>query len=355
MATAEGNRPRVKTVFDVEPTTRCNARCVMCPRDKVPELGSMDERTFRQVVARAVEYGEVDAMVLGGLGEPTVHKDLVRFVGIAADAGVRPSIITNGMLLTPKLSRDLVAAGIRSVDLSIGGYSKETYESVQVGCKFETVYRNGIEFARIAAGKAMLNIQVSPTEQTYREAEKIAAFWRANGAKFVFIFAFAMSRGGALDKGEQARGAPAERIANIPRGCANIEELFRPSRRDYRAMHDRADFVCYPKDRFCFISYRGTYQLCCNDYEKKHTIGDVFSMSVDEAFEAKAKLGPKNNALCSVCDMSNGDLAARDLKFYLRAGAYLLRSRAMRLTGRRDHSGLGGTVTTPSVGDEAEG
>ena len=142
--------PKVRTVFDVEPTNRCNARCIMCPRDRTPEQGDMDEKTFRQVVARALEYGPVEALVLGGLGEPTVHKGLVEFVRIAADAGIRPSVITNAYLMDRKMSKALITAGIKNVDVSIGGYTKEVYESVQVGLKFERVYRNTMDFIAVS-------------------------------------------------------------------------------------------------------------------------------------------------------------------------------------------------------------
>ena len=127
----------------------------------------------------------------------------------------------------------------------------------------------------------------------------------------------------------------------MPVGCINIEEVFRPSRSDYKDMHRRSSYVCYAKDRFVFVAWRGTYQLCCNDYEKKHCIGDVFTMSVEDAFRRKAEASPETNALCETCRMSNRDLAARDLKSYLTWGGYLLESAVSRLCARKELPGLG--------------
>jgi len=254
---------------------------------------------------------------------------------MAAEAGLRPSIVTNGSRLTREMSAELVAAGIRSVSLSLGGYRKETYEAVHRGLSFERVYRNGLDFLEVAKGKAFLNIQISPMEDTVAEATDIAHFWRSQGAKFCFIFPFAASRGGAREGSdiEQAEYQE-ERLASIPGGCLNIEELFRPTRRDAQTMRSRAPFVCYAKDRNTFISWQGNYHLCCSDYEKQHPVGHVSEMSVEEAYAAKAQIAPSNNELCAQCDFSGGDLAPRDLRFYGRMGAYLVGS-WMAAHGRR--------------------
>jgi len=333
---------KVSAVFDVEITSRCNAKCLMCPRDKVPELGSMDEGTFRRLVERVVEYGKVDALVLGGLGEPTVHKDVVKFVGIAADAGLHTSIITNGMLMDRDMSKALVDAGVRNIDLSIGGFTKEAYEQVQIGCKFEKVYQNGLDFIDVAKGKAFLNIQISPTEITYPEAEDIAKFWQSHGARFCFIFPFMASRGGALEDGNVASGEHADerRVSKIPKGCINIEELFRPSSHDYKLMHKNGSYVCYPKDRFCFVSWRGTYHICSNDFEKLYPLGDVFDTSVADAFAQKSKICPENNAMCDECRLSRGDLPARNLKVLFMAGSYMMGAAMSRLSGKTPHPEL---------------
>ena len=49
-------------------------------------------------------------------------------------------------------------------------------------------------------------------------------------------------------------------------------------------------------------------------------------MSVDEAYAAKADASPASNPLCAECNFSGGDLAPRDLPFYARTAAYLIRS-----------------------------
>lgn len=340
--TAQTQAPaRVRAILDVELTNRCNARCIMCPREKTPAMGLMTEEIFRKVVARALDYGRVEGFVMCGLGEPLLHPEVVEFVGMAARAGVRPSIVTNGSLLTKEMSRALVEAGVNNVNVSLGGFTKKTYEAVHRGLKFHKVYRNALDFVEVARGRASMNIQISPTEETIGEADKIAAFWRANGAKFCFFFPFTASRGGAISRDEgEARHCQVDRYEREPPGCISIEELFRPSRRDAGIMHTRAPFVCYPKDRATFISWQGDYHLCSSDYKKEYAIGSVLDLSIDDAYARKARVSPSNNALCANCDFSNGDLRPRGVGFFLRAGAYLLGSRWAAARGTEPHPDL---------------
>lgn len=315
---------RIRAIFNVEVTNKCNAHCIMCPREKTPAQGLMDEATFRQTVARAVEYGRVEAFVIGGLGEPLIHPAIVDLVQIAASAGLRPSIITNAALLTKEKSHDLIRAGLHHVNVSIGGLTPETYEGVHRGLRWRETYANVLNFLNLAAGKASVNLQISPTEQTYLEASGIAKYWRKLGVRLCLIFPFASSRGGSLDAAlSDGKRGPARRLNRLPSGTLNIETVFRPTKRDAAALHRQADFVCYPKDRITFVSWQGNYHLCCNDYEKRHMIGNVRDMSVSEAFRRKAEIGPVNLKLCEECDFSGGDLPARDAGFYLRMLAYL--------------------------------
>lgn len=292
---------RVRAIFDVELTTRCNANCVMCPRSRTPDSGDMTADTFRQVVQRAVEYAAVDSFVLCGLGEPLMHDQVVEFVRTAAQAGLEPSIVTNGSLLDRAVSEALLEAGVRNVNLSLGGFTRKTYQTVHPGLDRDQVYRNGLTFLELAKGKATLNLQISPTEETVREAPRIADFWRCHGAQYCFIFPFTSSRGGSLTESDSAHFFPPE-TPRIPARCLNIEQIFRPSRRDARIMAARAGFVCYAKDRVTFINYKGNYHLCCNDYEKRCCIDSVYGMTVEEAFQQKATYSPQNCELCADCD-----------------------------------------------------
>ena len=333
---------RVNAIFDVELTNCCNAHCVMCPRGNTPESGLMSESTFRKVVGRAAEYGKVDSFVMCGLGEPLLHPKVVDFTRMAAEAGLKPTIVTNASRLTVEKSEQLITAGLSYLNVSLGGYRRKTYEAVHRGLDFETVYSNVLRFLQMAGTKVTVNIQISPTEDTVKEAPHIANFWRARGVSYCFIFPFAASRGGSLsDEEAREKRCQKHRISRAPSGCLNIEQIFRPSRRDHALMHGRSDFVCYPKDRVTFISWQGNYHLCCSDYEKRYDISSVFDTPAQTAYRLKAQTNRANCELCAGCDFSGGDVPPRSLGFYARLAVYYLRSKLQRLNRRPPHPDLG--------------
>jgi len=133
----------------IEPTNRCNIRCIMCGRTyfKTPQ-GDMDIKLYSKILDQI-------RIPLGifhfGLGEPLLHPDIVEMIRIARRKGMHPSIITNGTILTPEMSRDLIRAGITSIGISLDAPTKKGFEYVRPGAHFETVVRNIADLVRIRA------------------------------------------------------------------------------------------------------------------------------------------------------------------------------------------------------------
>ena len=71
--------------IDIELTNNCNALCAFCPRDKTPETGFMDFKTFKKAVERAENDHTPPIIHLCGLGEPLLHPDIIKFVKYLSD------------------------------------------------------------------------------------------------------------------------------------------------------------------------------------------------------------------------------------------------------------------------------
>src|SRR5512138_447606 len=64
----------------VEVTTRCNLRCAMCVKEaqgRPITEGDMTRETFERL---APAFSRLDALVLNGIGEPLLHRDLEHFI-----------------------------------------------------------------------------------------------------------------------------------------------------------------------------------------------------------------------------------------------------------------------------------
>ena len=123
---------RVHRDLRISVTDRCNFRCAYC----MPEEGMQWQRredllTFEEIerVARImVERYGVDGIRLTG-GEPTVRAKLPVLVGKLAALGVDLAMTTNGVSL-PLLARDLKAAGLGRVNISLDSLRPDRFEQL---------------------------------------------------------------------------------------------------------------------------------------------------------------------------------------------------------------------------------
>ncbi len=121
------------TYLRVSVTDKCNLRCVYCmPEGGLPWLRRDEILSYEEIAAivRAGAFVGVRAVRLTG-GEPLVRRNLSRLAAaIAAIAGIEDlSISTNGLLLEEQLD-ELVAAGVRRVNLSLDTLRPERFQAI---------------------------------------------------------------------------------------------------------------------------------------------------------------------------------------------------------------------------------
>ena len=107
-----GGRPL--RALQVEVTSRCSRRCLVCPRSGLAGQwrdGDLGSDTWRRLVPDLALWKHVH---LQGWGEPLLHNGLHSMVRDAHAAGCRVGITTNGDLLAADCwfrDRSLVASG----------------------------------------------------------------------------------------------------------------------------------------------------------------------------------------------------------------------------------------------------
>lgn len=133
------NEPRVgpQTVhFDI--ANACNTRCTTCwhhsPHLTEAARPSADWKrrtlpfeTFESVLNDLVALGGLEAIILSGMGDPTLHPELCRMVEHAHRLGVAVTIITN--LLRADVPRLLASDGELDLLTSICGVSEATWQA----------------------------------------------------------------------------------------------------------------------------------------------------------------------------------------------------------------------------------
>jgi MoaA/NifB/PqqE/SkfB family radical SAM enzyme len=137
----------------IEPTNACNLECATCFRHGWDEpTGRMSEVTFTAVLNGLAALAERPTVYFGGIGEPLAHRQTIPWVARAHALGVRTELITNGMLLNERLTRDLIEAGLDLLWVSIDGASPDSYADVRLGAELGCVIANVARFSKLRKG-----------------------------------------------------------------------------------------------------------------------------------------------------------------------------------------------------------
>ncbi len=134
-------RRMVGVFFD--PVMACNLRCKMCyisdSKGREPLKGQRVNTAYLERIAEAF-YKRALKLQIGCSTEPTLFPDLANVISHAKKHGVPyVSLTTNGKLIAQgKVDlMSLVKAGLDELTLSLHGTTKEIYEELMPGAKFE--------------------------------------------------------------------------------------------------------------------------------------------------------------------------------------------------------------------------
>lgn len=110
-------------------TSSCNAACLYCPKHSRlcgreafrPTEWHADESMAIEKYAGVVKEfkGHVSRVDVAGIGEPLLYRNIVEFVRYTSEQVGQVGIITNGMLLSEKMSLDLASAGLTHLAVSL--------------------------------------------------------------------------------------------------------------------------------------------------------------------------------------------------------------------------------------------
>ena len=120
--------------LNIEVTTRCNLACTFCTHRSLrpDQIGDISFEQCKKLIDEGKHY-DLPTININGLGEPLLWKDMVRLIRYAKEQGVVDVMFhTNGTIMTEKLAKDLITAGLDRIICSVDSPDKETYESMRI-------------------------------------------------------------------------------------------------------------------------------------------------------------------------------------------------------------------------------
>ena len=133
--------------IDFELNSSCNLKCPMCPISAESPKGKgkstwFDFELYKKIIDYSYKQG-TRAIKLNYVNEPLIRRDIIKFIEYAKSVGILDIYLsTNGMLLTQKISNELIDSGLTRLQISIDAVSEETYQKVRPGGKLKTVITN---------------------------------------------------------------------------------------------------------------------------------------------------------------------------------------------------------------------
>jgi radical SAM protein with 4Fe4S-binding SPASM domain len=144
----------------LETTNRCNLLCTTCPRtyaDLEPEA-DMSWDLFRRIVDQVPNIARV---VLHGVGEPMLVKDLPRMVSYLKARGAYVLFNTNGTVLTPRKGRELCTTGLDELRVSLDAANARSFLLVRGKDYFNRIVRNVRGFTEMQRREGLRRPKVS--------------------------------------------------------------------------------------------------------------------------------------------------------------------------------------------------
>jgi hypothetical protein len=255
---------RARPLFDVELTDRCQLTCAYCPRGALTRPhGAMDAGTAAQLAAWLPEHASV---MLGGLGEPTLHPLLVEIVrDLAAPTGRKVGLTTNGRRLASEDVDALIRAGLHMLQVSVHAPPEDPDGSALLAT---------LEPAIVRAREGGLLVSLTVVRRAGAEA---LVHLTESAAQRLGVDLFARhqhSRAGGLGSTTSTWG-----LRSL--GCGIFA-------------------------RVGFVTWRGDVLACCNDLAGRTALGSIHEHTFDTIQERKAALVAQGHwfPICDRCDDS---------------------------------------------------
>jgi MoaA/NifB/PqqE/SkfB family radical SAM enzyme len=217
---------RLPRAIYIEPTSRCNELCQQCPRTLLSREDDRDLSfdNFRYIVD---QFPVLDRVVLHGLGEPLLNKDLPLMIAYLKARGTYVLFNSNGILLNARRGQALIDAGLDEYRLSMDGSTRETYARVRGVDAFDKIWRNIGAFIAMQkerqASKPAISLWFTAMKENLHELPGLIDLATGSGIREVYM----------------------QRLVYFEEGLAHSKQaLFRRSTREELELVCRCEQIC---------------------------------------------------------------------------------------------------------------
>ena len=300
---------RIPDDIIIEPTNVCNLKCPVCPTTFGMKIktGFLKFETFKSIIDDLKPHKKKPQISMNFAGEPMLNKDIYSFVKYANKNSHGTFISTNVTAINEKNSKDLIEAGLDSINLCIDGFSNKSHDTYRIGSDFQVVKKNIETFMKVKKElksiKPFVQIQTLLTTLSVPEKDEMIKWAKEIGVNSIYFKSLSIQLGHS-DQIEQ-------HIIN------DIKEKWSylvPEQKEFKRKKFSFDKpYCGVPLKQSVVYWNGDLGLCCTDYDntvmktniiEKGYLNTLFS----DAVIKKRRLGlRKKQMICKNCDLGNAD------------------------------------------------
>lgn len=160
-------------------TEVCNISCVMCPFNG--PLAARKQRTLTvEEVRKFVSSVPRGPLLFASTGELFKDPNALEHLRVAAKHGHQPSVLTNGLLLTPELIDQLLEIGVRRIIMSVDAYEPESYRKIRQGGELSKIVEACLYLRSKRKDYPGLRVEINNVlfKKTFNQQDKFIEFWR---------------------------------------------------------------------------------------------------------------------------------------------------------------------------------
>ena len=314
----------------LEVTNRCNLLCTTCPRtfEDLEPPADMAWELFTKIVDQLPNIARV---VLHGVGEPMMVRDLPRMVAYLKARGTYVLFNTNGTLLSERKGRELIDAGLDELRVSLDAAEPEAFKLVRGRDMFDRIVRKVRAFttlqAKLGVDRPRVSLWLTGLRETLDQLPDFVSLAHDMGVKETYLqrLVFLPDAQGLarpesalfeqLDRDQAALLAAAQARADQLGITFNASGATEPGTSLTRERDDQPWSLCRRPWSLMYITAHGRALPCCiapfsmRGYDA-FTLGDASQATLREIWNGpgyqdfrKALLSDQPPASCAGCGL----------------------------------------------------
>jgi len=248
--------------LDIGVTNACNSNCIMCPHHKLKNIGTMNMNLYEKIIDNCVKL-KIKYVTLSFFGEPLLDKTLIEKIKYAKERKIDVSFYSNASLLNNSWAQKLIESKLDCITISFDGYTKETYEKIRRGLKFDVVKNNILNLIKlkekIGTNNPKIDLVLVELEENKKEIEKFCEEWK-NKVGGISIINMRNWAGGINKKGTKE----------------SFHFNYKSKRKPCALIWQRM-----------VVDWNGDVVLCCDDWNHSVILGNLKKQTIKEIWKGE--------------------------------------------------------------------